>query len=910
MRRFRTILILPMVAALCLFFGTGAMAMGSRPKPLDYNLLIITIDTLRADHLGCYGYRMVKTPVIDRLVSEGVLFTQAFTPAPITLPSHTSIMTGLYPAQHGVRNNGNFYLSPQVLTLAEVMRGNGYKTGACVGAFVLDSIFGLDQGFDFYDDNFTPGKKRTNVLFNERNAGQVTRIGLRWLERHRGDKFLLWLHYYDPHSPYFPPYPFTFEYRDHLYDGEIAYVDQCLGELFKGMEEMGLTGKTVIILTADHGEGLGDHNELTHGVFIYDITLHIPLIVKVPGLQEGGRSIAAQVSNMDVMPTVIDLFGFKPLKGLAGKSLIPLIRGKDVQIHPRLFCESLCPELNFGWSALEGIRTPEWKYIQAPVSELYDLGRDAGEMNNLLAQAPEDHAAWKIVLDQLKQEYPSVVKVQPQATMDPETEQRLRSLGYVWTRPQTSAEEEKPKPDPKDKIHIMNYLDDGMGYLLIGLYDKAIEAFQKVVDLDQDNIAGYFNLACAYESIDDLKQAEALFKKVLTMDQTHLDVHNHLGVIYYQRGEWEKAENEFQAALELVEYSEVYYNLSLVYSKTGDLKAAIASIQKAIELDPDYADALNHLGNLYLEGNDLQKAAAQFKIVLEVDPSHVTAHNNLGLIYVKWGMNAEALALFEEAVRLDPNSAEANNNLGSLYIGHGKHDQALLLLKKALELRPDYVKAMINLGMLYMSMNERVNAEQLFKRAIETDANSVEAFSHLGYMYLQDQEFNDAIDAFQRMVAIAPADPRAHYNLGKAYHAIGNTAEAMKEWQRTLELEPGLAGAHLNLGNLYFDMGDFQRAQQEWKQAFVGRPVDVPTHLVNLGMVYFQSEQYKMAIHAWLKASELRPDDPAIHYNCAIAYFKQGLYDDADLALKECLRIQPDFQGSRQLQEKIRLQKR
>ncbi|MGA1795669.1 MAG: sulfatase, partial [bacterium] len=220
MRRPGALPLFLVVAALCLSFGSGAMAMGSRSKPLDYNLLIITIDTLRADHLGCYGYSRVKTPVIDRLASEGAVFTQAITPVPITLPSHTSIMTGLYPAQHGVRNNGNFYLSPEILTLAEVMQENGYRTGACVGAFVLDSIFGLDQGFDFYDDNFTPGKKRASVLFNERNAGQVTRIGLRFLKRNQGDKFFLWLHYYDPHSPYFPPYPYTLDYRDHLYDGE------------------------------------------------------------------------------------------------------------------------------------------------------------------------------------------------------------------------------------------------------------------------------------------------------------------------------------------------------------------------------------------------------------------------------------------------------------------------------------------------------------------------------------------------------------------------------------------------------------------------------------------------------------------------------------------------------------------
>jgi type IV pilus biogenesis/stability protein PilW len=892
------------VLSFFVFFVSEAFAMGAKSKRLDYNLLLITIDTLRADHLGCYGYMPAKTPNIDKMASKGVLFSQAITPVPITLPSHASIMTGLYPIQHGVRNNGNFFLSHDAMTLAEIMKEYGYQTGACVGSFVLDSIFGMDQGFDYYDDNFNPGKKRINTLYNERKAEDVNKVAIQWLEKQKDNRFFLWLHYYDPHSPYFPPFPYVFDYRDRLYDGEIAYVDNCIGKLFKHMKEMGLMDKTVIILTADHGEGLGDHNELTHAVFIYDSTLWVPLIINAPALPEKGKTFSAMVSIMDIMPTVIDFFDFRSIKGLAGKSLIPLIYGKVDVTHNRLLCESLCPELNFGWSKLKGIRTPEWKYIQAPVSELYQLSKDEGEEKNILQQDSDDHSRWKSELENLKQEYPPAIEVSQSTKMDPEREQRLRSLGYVWTKAKTDIE---IGPDPKDKIHIMNYMDDGMGYLLIGLYDQAIKEYRKIIKDDPDNMAAIFHIGWAYEEKGDFDQAEVFFKKVIELNPEHSDVYNHLGLIQYHRGEWDLALKEFRISLELFEYAEVYYNVSLVYQKKGNMEEAIKAIKKAIEMDPDYAEAWNQLGNLYLENKDLQEAAQQFEKAIDLDPEHVTAHNNLGLIYTQRGLIEEAIKQFNEAARLDPNSAEAHNNLGSLYTNHGRFDQAKLHLKRALEIRSDYKKAMINLGMLHLRLHDLEKAEDLFQKVIDMDSSFTEAYIQLGYLYMLKQEFDKALLSFKQMMRFTPEDPKAHYYLGKAYQALGKTEEAIETWQKALDLQPNLAGAHLDLGNVYFEMGDFQRAQEEWGIALAGRPIDIPTHLVNMGMVYFQSEQYEKAVLAWQKASELKPNDSNLHYNLALAYFKQSQYRAADVELNECLRIQPGSQNALMLQERIKL---
>ncbi len=909
MRSLRSQYIQIIILSLLFVFLEGvAYAMGIKHKPLNYNLLLITIDTLRADHLGCYGYKLIETPNIDKLASEGVLFSQAITPAPITLPSHSSIMTGLYPVQHGVQNNGNFFLDKDVVTLAEVMKEHGYMTGACIGSFVLDSVFGLDQGFDFYNDNFNPGKKRRYFLYNERNAGEVNKVAIQWLERQEDNKFFLWIHYFDPHSPYFPPFPYNLNYRNRLYDGEIAYVDTCLGELFNRMNEMELTDKTLIILVADHGEGLGDHNELTHAVFIYDSTIHVPLIINYPGLKEKGRTVSAMVSTIDIMPTVLDILGFKPINGLAGKSILPLIYGKARDIHTQILCESLCPKLNFGWSSLHGVRTPEWKFIQAPVPELYHLSEDPGEGKNLLQQGRGDHVRWKSTLETLKQKYPPFIKTSSSTQIDPETEQRLRSLGYVWTRPRDEAAKIKAGPDPKDKIHIMNYMDDGMGYLLLGLYDKAIEEYTKIIKEDPENMAGYFNLASAYEEKGELDQAEVFFKKVLEIDPKHCDVYNHLGLIHYHREEWDKALKEFQISLELFEYAETYYNASLVWQKKGMIKEAIEAIKRSLELDPDYADAWNHLGNLYLARNDNQEAAQQFEKALELDPRHVTAHNNLGLVFSQRGQIEDAIKEFNKAIEVDPNSAEAHNNLGSLYMGQGKYDQAMNELKKAIGIRPEYKNAIINLGMLYVKLNDLQNGEVLFRKIIdEIDKNFTEAYSQLGYLYLLKQDFNKAIFSFNEMLRLQPGDSKAYYYLGKAYRGLGQTEAAIKAWQKALDFQPGLAGAHLDLGNIYFEMGDFQSAQQEWQLAFLGKPVDILTHLSNMGMVYFQSEQYRYAIAAWQKACELKPNDLNLHYNLAVVFFKQGRYRAADSQLKECLRIQPDYQNAYALQEQIKL---
>jgi len=763
-----------LIAFLTAFLShTGtALSMGTKPKlkKHDYNLLLITIDTLRADHLGCYGYKEIKTPHMDTLASEGVIFTQAITPVPITLPAHTSIMTGLYPIQHGVRNNGNFVLDEEAVTLAEIMRDNGYQTGACTGAFVLKSIFGLDQGFHFYEDSLPTGGNQLDLLYNERKAEAITPVALKWLKKNKEKKFFLWIHYFDPHAAYSPPSPFAEEYQNHPYDGEIAYTDKCIGDLWQGMKKMGLTNKTIIILTSDHGEGLGEHGEATHAIFIYEATLRVPLIIKGPkGLFPKGKSIPAMVSNMDIFPTVLELFGLEKIPDLPSKSLVPLIFGKERKIHQQILCECLCPELNFGWSRLEGMRKADVKYIQAPLPEIFHLAEDPFETKNLALKDKKYCLRLKKEFERLKQAHQPSLTSGRLVEMNQETQKRLKSLGYVWTnqargetkQTERKKDEEKQRRDPKKMIHLMNYLDRGLSFLNAEYYDLAILSFQNIIQVNPDNEIAHFFLGAAYQKKKLLDQAEKEFKMVLVLNPSHLGVHNQIGLIHYERGKFDPALEEFKLALAQAEYTEVYYNLSLTYDKKSMRKEALAAIVKALQLDPNYAEAHNHAGNLFLAQGNLLTAAVHFKHAVQLDPRNSLAFNNLGLIYSNQGKREQAIGYFQQAINLDSNHPEAHNNLGSLYLHQGHYQPAVAELKKALQLRPDYKKALVNLGMVYFYLKNFSSAEENYRRVIEIDRDYAHAYYQLGVIYLRQGYYRLAYDEIKEYLRLQPDNQQA-----------------------------------------------------------------------------------------------------------------------------------------------------
>jgi len=398
-----------------------------------YNLLFISLDTVRRDHLGTYGYEAAETPAIDALVEHGFQFEHAITPVPITLPSHASMMTGLYPPRHGVRDNGLYRLAPEHTTLAERLQAQGYETAAFVGCFVLDKRFGLDQGFDTYDFEVGEGGYfPSNFDFNQRSAGAVTGSAIRWLGERRGARdgkpFFMWLHYFDAHVPYASPLGNLPRFAGRPYDAEIAYVDQAIARLLAEIDAAGLRERTLVVLVADHGEGLGEHDESTHGLFVYDTTLRVPFLLSCPGLFRGAHYDRRRaVSLVDLRPTIEDLLGVAPEAGLDGVSLVRAENGAG----RTLYIETMMAFHAARCSPLYGVRRVEDKFIDAPETEYYDLVADPGELKNLAAEHPPQADALSSALEEMRATWSGSKSDAGARDMSEEEAERLRALGYV-----------------------------------------------------------------------------------------------------------------------------------------------------------------------------------------------------------------------------------------------------------------------------------------------------------------------------------------------------------------------------------------------------------------------------------------------------------------------------------------------
>ena len=364
---------------------------GKRPQRSDHdaavveNVVLVTIDTLRADHIGCFGYQLVQTPHLDSLAARGTRFAQAVTPVPLTLPSHASILTGTYPFVHGVRDMGGFVLQESPPTLATLLSQAGFRTAAFVGSVTLDHRYGLNRGFATYDDDMPPAESEAGPRKPERRAEVVVERTLAWLAARPAGRFFLWVHFFDPHSPYDAPQPFHAQYADHPYDGEVAYADAQLGRLLEAVREQGVSDRTLFVVMGDHGESLGEHGESTHGIFLYDATTRIPLVIAGPGVPYG-KVVQAQVRSIDVMPTILAAVKIKAGDLLQGVSLCPLIEGNGGLPPESRFAlmETIYPRTHLGWSELRAVRTTEWKYIQAPQEELYNLLTDPAESCNVV----------------------------------------------------------------------------------------------------------------------------------------------------------------------------------------------------------------------------------------------------------------------------------------------------------------------------------------------------------------------------------------------------------------------------------------------------------------------------------------------------------------------------------------------
>jgi arylsulfatase A-like enzyme/Tfp pilus assembly protein PilF len=628
-------------AAVCLF-GVVALASCKSAKKTEsekraalrpLNVVVVTIDTLRPDHVQCYGYRHVETPTLDSLAQRGVLFEQAVAQTPLTPPSHASIFTGQYPTAHHVRNTGGFILPSSSRPLAKILQEQGWDTAAFIGSAVLKKIFGFNLGFAVYDDQMPkPGPANEFREDPERGAGVVVDRAIQWLNAQSGKPFFVWVHLYDPHLPYNPPSPFQEQYKDHPYDGEIAYTDQQLGRLIDAIGKKAAQ-TTIIAVLSDHGESLGEHGEYTHGVFLYDSTLRIVFLMSGPGIPAGVR-IQQQVRSIDFLPTLLELMGGKAPDQVQGTSLVPTFSGKGVATSVS-YSETLYPKMNMGWAELRSIRTGHWKYVRAPNPELYDLTRDPGETTNVIHQHPAEPERFGALLKgMISSGGDGTTEKVETKLVDEQTVAELKSLGYLSGFAPRMYELTGQGVDPKNRTHILKLLDEAESPASKARDSRRLELLRQALAEDPDNPSLYYQLGGRYEKAGRYKDAMELYRTALARGIQSGRLHSRIADLSLREGK--KAE-------------------------------ATAEYEKAAQFNPSDLDSQANLATAYLEKGRVGDAERVFKWILAMDPDHAVAQNGLGLIAIQRRDSAAARGYFERAVQLDPDMVEAQLNLGLIY---------------------------------------------------------------------------------------------------------------------------------------------------------------------------------------------------------------------------------------------------
>jgi len=657
--------------------GLRAGPQGSGPRP---NVLLITVDTLRADKLGCYGNRNVKTPHIDGLARNGILFTRVFAHNPLTLPSHANIMTGLTPLFHGVHDNENFVLQDRFLTLAEFFKARGYATGAVIGAFPLDSRFGMAQGFDFYEDNVIPKGAPKNAP-GERRAEAVARVAEQWLDRQESEWFL-WVHFYDPHYPYEAPEPFSSRYPVKPYNGEVAYVDSVLGDFLTYLETRGRRDGTVIILTSDHGESLGDHGEKTHGMLAYNSTLWIPLIISGPGLKPATSDRLG--AHIDIFPTLCDLLGQDAPPGLQGVSLVP--GGRTKRNPSRLvYFESLDPYDNFGWAPLRGFISAKSKFIDSPVPELYDLESDFTETVNLSGDDPP--GPLRKQLNQLMKTLSGPGAEEARRPVDRQARERLRSLGYLGP----SGVERKTAFGPRDDIKALLpvFNRSRAAYVLkdAGQAERGIAELRRIIAGGVRIFHPYLYLAELLRDGGRLQEALDVLSKGVGLFPANYELVRVLADCLVEAGRNQEAVElvRSKSLFQMEQDPRIWFFLGRAYENLEDFPAAVEAYEKTVGTDPEFAEAYFRLGVAYsgLAGRRQEdetpfaKGVAALRRSLELDPGLTESHRALGLAYFSSGETAEAVRELETCLSRGFADGRIHFILGQAYLSRGDRSKAL-----------------------------------------------------------------------------------------------------------------------------------------------------------------------------------------------------------------------------------------
>jgi arylsulfatase A-like enzyme/Flp pilus assembly protein TadD len=674
-------------------------------------VVVISVDTLRADHLPAYGYGRVETPHLDALRRDSILYANAYSPVPLTLPAHASLLTGLLPYQNGVRDNIGFRLARSHPTLAVLLQKKGYATGAAVSSYVLQSDRGLNAGFDFYDAEFTAASP------DERPGARTAERLEKWLDTVRDKPVFLFLHLYEPHAPYAPPEPYRSRYAANPYDGEIAAADAVVGGFLDALRRRALYDRAIVFFLSDHGEGLNDHGEAEHGVFLYREAIRVPLFLKLPGSKSAGKTVAAPVGLVDVLPTVTALLGLEVPKDLPG---VPLPLGeRDAGSERRIYSETLYPRLQLGWSDLASLTNAHYQYIEAPRPELYDLLADPREKNDLSRLKTPAFRSMRSEVESLAR------PLQEPGPATPEEIKRLASLGYIGVVPGTLLE--KGLPDPKDHVETLRKLKElftlfyakkdreavaaakevvsenprilsawrmmGESLARAGEIEEAVRVVEKGIEqagtrgVGEEISQAYDQLASLLDRAGQRARSERVLREAIRQNLATEQMKRRLAKVLTETGRSPEAlallspfaASRDAATLDL---------LGIALAESGRLPEARASFLRALELEAESVDVLFHLGTLSLREKNPAAARDWFEKALRLNPRAPGTLTSLGLAQVQLGDDAGALDSWSKAVSLDPRQYDALFNLAVLSGRTGRYDQARRALERFLSAAP------------------------------------------------------------------------------------------------------------------------------------------------------------------------------------------------------------------------------
>jgi len=690
------------------------------------NVLLISIDTCRADHLSCYGYEHPTTPNIDALAAQGILFENTISPVPLTLPSHSTMLTGAIPPYHGVHLNTGYRLAESIVSLPELLQEDGFATGAAISAFVLDSQYGLAQGFDFYDDTFKEPLEGNHIA--QRRGGETTEVALDWIEQNRDQRFFFFLHYYDPHANYSPPEPFASRFTSR-YAGEIAYTDHCIGKVIQKLKDLDLYDSTLIIVVADHGEMLGEHGEQSHSYFIYQSAIRIPLIFKLPGQDKSAR-IPSLAGLVDVMPTICSLLGVTPPPEIQGRSLeADWTQTHSDRAERYMYCESFYPTF-YGANPLVGVVSDQFKFIQTTRAELYDLVDDPAESHNLFEAEGDVAGMMEDELDAILDQSLRNISHESRITLNEDARERLQSLGYIGdTVTETTTFDLDPeKEDPKDNLAFHLISEEFSSLKSQKRFDKARGHVEEMIRRKPDLAMCQKQMAIILAKLEQYRDAIPYGERAAELDP--FDALN-------------------------------FAALGHLYDLLGETSPAIDNYRLSLTIDPQNPAAQYALGKILLAQKKFDEAREHLQRAVDIKPDFSEALNDLGNACKAQGQIDEAIRYYEQVLALDPAAAGTCYNLGNALVAQGDPEAAILHYRQAIQHVPDHTKSYNNLAWLLATEKEApfydpAEAVKLAQKACEiTNNDSYEFMDLLAIAHAAAGDFHSAIEAAHKALALA-----------------------------------------------------------------------------------------------------------------------------------------------------------